>query len=191
LTFAPALMLALGLLAGRPVVRADDDEETKAIKEAQKDTLELSKAIEGGKDGKDIVARMKKKYDDLNTIMQAYKPSTKKGIGVGPKGAGDGIEAKLISLSKRANAATISKQKADLIKMGYINLAIAEVTKLYPPKPKGGKGNKEWQEHTAAMKKASQEFIEAVKSGDAKKVKEAANNVNSSCNNCHSDFRDS
>jgi cytochrome c556 len=190
LIFAPILVLAIGLLASSPLVRADDDDD-KAIKEAQKDTLDLAKAIEGGKDGKDIAAKMKKKFAELGPIMQAYKPRAKKGIGIGPKSPADGIEAKIISLGRRATADAVSKQKGELIKMAYINLAIAEVTKHYPPKPKGGKGPKEWQQYSEDLKKASRELIDAVKAGDAKKVKNAAANISTSCNNCHSDFRDS
>jgi hypothetical protein len=194
LIFGSTLMLVIWLLTQGTSSRADDDED-KAIKEAQKDTLELAKAIEEGKDTKAITARMKKKYDELNTIMQVFKPTTKKGVGtgIGDKGPGDSIEAKIISLGKRApTAADLAKQKAALIKMAYINLAIAEVTTQYPPtKPKGGKGVKDWQQHTADMKKSAKELIDAIKSGDPKKVKEVANNLNGSCNNCHSDFRDS
>jgi cytochrome c556 len=74
--------------------------------------------------------------------------------------------------------------------MGYVNLAIAEITLLRNIKPKGGKGPKEWKEHTNEMKKASQELIEAVKSGSVKKVKDAAFKLDGSCSGCHSDFRD-
>jgi len=186
------LILVIGLMT-QGTSRADDDED-KAIKEAQKDTVELAKAIEEGKDTKAITTRMKKKYEELNTIMQAFKPTTKKGLGtgIGDKGAGDGIESKIISLGKRApTAAALASQKRALIKMAYINLAIAEMTTHYPPtKPKGGKGVKDWQQHTADMKKSTKDLIDAIKSGDPKKVKEIANNLNSSCNNCHTDFRD-
>jgi cytochrome c556 len=187
-----ALLLAIALVGRGSPARAFDADEDKLIKEAQKDVLELTKAIESGKDGKDIVARMKKKYEDLNTIMQIYKPSTKKGLGIGPKGPGDSIETKIINLGKRApSAAILAKQKNDLIKMVYINLAMVEVTLQYTPtKDKGSKGAKEWKQHTADMKKGSKELLEAIKSGDPKKVKAAANNLNSSCNNCHTDFRD-
>jgi len=193
LIFGSTLMLVIGLLTQSTTTRADAEED-KAIKEAQEDTIELAKAIEAGKDTKAITARMKKKYDELNTIMQVFKPSTKKGLGtgIGGKGPGDGIEAKIIKLGKSApRAEDLAKQKAALIKMAYINLAIAEVAKHYPPKPKGGKGPKEWNQHNAEMKKSAQDLIDAIKSGDPKKVKEVAQNLNSSCNNCHTDFRDS
>jgi hypothetical protein len=188
-------MLVMGLMTQVATSRADDEED-KAIKEAQKDTLELAKAIESGKDKetKEIAARMKKKYEELNTIMQAFKPTTKKGLGtgIGAKGPGDGIESKIISLGKfTPTAAALGKDKAALIKMAYVNLAIAEVTKLYSPsKPKGGKGPKDWQQHASDMTKSAKELIEAVKSGNGKKVKEVANNLNNACNNCHTDFRD-
>jgi soluble cytochrome b562 len=191
--YGSAFALIIGLMAYGPRTWADAEDE-KEIKEAQKDTLELAKAIEEGKNGKDIAARMKKKYSELNTVMQAFKPTTKKGIGtnIGAKGAGDGIEAKIISLGRKAPSKdALEKQKAALLKMAYINLAIAEVTKLYPPgKPKGGKGVKEWQQYTTEMTKSTKEMIDAIKKGDSAKVKEAANNLNNACNSCHTDFRD-
>lgn len=191
LGFGSLLTLAVVLLAGQGTVRAYEDDK-EAIKQAQKDLIELAKAIEDGKDGKALAAAMKKKYEDLAPIMHAYKPSPKGGIGVGKKAAGDGIELKIINLGKRAlSAANLGKEKDDIVKMAYINAAIAEVTYLYgPAKPKGGKGPKDWKQHTDDQLKASLELAKAVKAGEAAKIKTAANNLNNACNNCHTDFRD-
>lgn len=187
--FFGGLALALAVLVVSGSARAFDED----TKKAQKDILDLTKKIEGGaKSVSEDAVKIKKKYEDLNTIMHAYKPSTKGGIGYGPKGAGDGIEQAIISLGKRANEATVKKMKDDLIKMANVNIAIAEITMEYKPaKPKGGKGAKEWKQHCDDMKKAAMELRDAAKGGDAKKVKAAANNLNTSCNNCHTDFRDS
>ncbi len=187
-TLGSALIVALGLLAAGTPSMADDDED-KAIKAAQADILDLAKQIEEGKDVKAAAATISKKYEDLNTIMYAFKPKAKKGIGFGPKG--EGIEQKIQSMGKRAIAsAMLEKQKAELIKMGYINAAIAELTLQRMIKPKGGKGQKEWTEHTTEMKKASLELIEAIKGGDSAKVKTASLKLEGSCTNCHGDFRD-
>ena len=188
LMFGSALLLAFGLLVHGAAVRADAEED-KAIKAAQKDVLDLAKALEDGKDGKDAVARMKKKYDELGTIMYAYKSRAKKGIGIGPEGAS--IETRLQTFARRAPSATeLKSNKEDLVKMGYINAAIADVTMLYvPAKPKDGKGAKEWKQYSTDMKKASLELIDAIKSGVPAQVKKAALNLNNSCNSCHSDFR--
>src|SRR3954468_8119900 len=86
LGFGLVLAEGLGFLVGPYASGADDDE--KAIKEAQKDLLDLAKTLEGGKEDAAKIQQMKKKYEDLAPIMHAYKPSPKGGIGVGPKGAG-------------------------------------------------------------------------------------------------------
>jgi cytochrome c556 len=188
-----ALVAAIGLLTvGSAISAADDDDEVKMTKAAAKDLADLAKQIEAGKDAKDLATKLDKKYEDLKPLMDAaFKPRYKHGIGVGPSGKGDGIEAKIQSMSKRAiAAATLEKQKEALVQMGYINLAIAEVTMLRKVKAKGGKGPKEWKEHTAEMQKASKELIDAVKSGNSAKVKAAAFKLEGSCTNCHSDFRD-
>jgi soluble cytochrome b562 len=188
-----SMMLLVALVSGPAVRAADDDKE---IKKAQQDVLDLAKKIAEGQDknaGQQAGA-IKKKYEELNTVMHIYKPSPKGGIGTGlePK-AGDGIELKIISLGKRAlQPATMAKEKELLVKMGYINVAMAEITTHYAPaKPKGGKGAKEWKQYSDDMKKASLDLIKAAKAGKPADVKTAANNLNNACNNCHSDFRDS
>ncbi|MGL4551193.1 MAG: hypothetical protein ACRC33_08395, partial [Gemmataceae bacterium] len=147
----------LALIAGLSLVafnaaRADDD--TKA---AQKDILDLAADLEAGKDVAEKVAAIKKKYEDLNTLMHSYKPSEKGGIGYGPKAKGDGIEIKLTSLAKRALSKTaLDKEKKDLVKVGHINAALAKITDAYAPtKPKGGKTPKDWKKYAEDMEKAS------------------------------------
>lgn len=190
LGFAALLTLGLVLATGQNPARAFADDK-EAIKEAQKELVDLAKAIADGKDGKDLAAAMKKKYEDLGPIMHIYKPSPKGGIGIGKKAAGDGMELKIINLGKRISAADAAKEKDDIIKIGHLNVAIAEVTALYAPaKPKGGKGAKDWKQHCEDQKKASLDLVAAAKAGTAAKIKAAANNLNNACNNCHSDFRD-
>jgi hypothetical protein len=182
------LALAILVVAGVQVALADDDP-----KAAQKDVLDLAKAsMEGKKIDKARLEAIKKKYEDLETIMHAYKPREKGGIGIGPPSKSDGIEIKLNNLGKKAlSKMQLDKEADDLVKAAHVNVAIAEIAKLYVPKAKGGKGPKEWNEYLDQMKKSSMEFAKAVKSGDPKAVQKAANNVNASCTNCHSDFRDS
>jgi cytochrome c556 len=104
----------------------------------------------------------------------------------------DGLESKINALDKKKTipAATVEKESEALIQMAKINIAMAEITKPYFQKPKGGKGKKDWEGHSDAMKKASQDLIKAVKAKDGTKVKTALGNINNACNNCHSDFRD-
>jgi cytochrome c556 len=189
---APVLLLAIVLVGAGRSARAYDDEDDKAIKAAQKDIVTLASLIEEGKEAEaqKLAAAMRKKYDDLLTIMTAYKPTKRKGLGVGPKGPADSIETKIQSMAKRPPSADVlSKQKADFLRMGYVNAAIADVTILYTPKPKGGKGKAEWERHSKDQRKASLELVEAIKSGDPKKVKTASKRLDDACTSCHSDFR--
>jgi hypothetical protein len=192
---ATGAVLVLGIwvmgMAGTAGADADDD---KAILAAQKDVVALARDIEKGADAKKVArkaAAIKKKYEDLNHVMQLYKPTPKKGLGVLPKGKGDGIELKIIALTKRAPKTDLTKyQKEYLFKLGYVNLAMAEVTRLYVPKPKGGKTEKDWKQSCDDMAKATKELIGALNKSDPKAVKKAADNLNNACNTCHGDFRD-
>lgn len=186
--FVRALALIAGLSLAFTAARADEE-----AKKAGKDILDLTADIAAGKDVGAKVKALKKKYEDLNTLMHSYKPSDKHGLGYGPPMKGDGIEIKLNSLAKRALAKTaLEKEKADLIKLAHINIALAKLTAEYAPaKPKNGKGPKEWLKLTEEMEKGAKSLAEAAKKGNADGVKKAAAELNSSCNNCHSDFRDS
>ena len=183
-----AAFLAVALVAANKATAYDEKETAAAIK----DVVALAKDAEEGKVDEAKAKAIKKKFEDLNTVMHIYKPREKGGLGVGPKAKGDGIEIKLNNLGKRAlSAMQATKEKDDLIMVGKVNVAMAEVTKLYAPtKPKGGKGAKEWNGFSDEMKKASLELIAAAKKGEPDAIKKAANNLNNSCNSCHSDFRD-
>lgn len=186
--------LAFGLVLFSSSATGHFFDEKADIKKAQKDILDLAKKIEEGKDVGSDCAAIRKKYEELNTLMHSFKPSPKGGIGTGlePK-AGDGIEVKIINLGKRAlSPAALTKEKSAIVKLGYINAALAEISMHYAPeKPKGGKGAKEWKAYCEEMKKASMELVEAANAGKLPAIKTAATNLNNSCNNCHSDFRDS
>jgi cytochrome c556 len=193
---AASLMVSLLAVSASAYQDKDkkDDEDDKEIKAAQKDVLDLTKDVTGGKADKDIAekaGKIKKKYEELNTVMHIYKPKAKGGIGVGKNG--EGIELKIIGLGKRKLAGpALTKEKDDLVKMADINVAMAAVAKHYAPaRPKGGKGKKDWDGHADDMKKAAEELRKAAKAGNADQVKKAANDLNNSCNNCHTDFRDS
>lgn len=169
------------LLLSRPVGAFGE------IEDAQKAILDIAKDLEAGKDVKAKVDAIRKKVE-LEHIMQAYKPKAKKGIGVGEMG--EGIEVKLNNMGRRnVPAGVVTKEKDELIKMAYVNLAISRLSKEYPGK-KGSKGPKDWNAHLDNMDKATMEFIKAVKAGDAGKLKGIATNINASCNDCHSEFRD-
>jgi hypothetical protein len=192
LTLGAVLFVSVCLLATSGPAWADEDDEK--IQGAQKDIILLAKAIKEGKVNPAAADVIKKKYD-LEHVMYVFKPKDKKGPGWDPasKEPGNGIEFKYINLGKRAlSKMQLTNQKANLIRMAYLTAAVGDVAGHYPP-PKGGagKGPADWKKYNQDMKKTALEFIKAIESGDPKKVKEAANNVNATCNGCHSDFRDS
>jgi cytochrome c556 len=189
------LGLALVLAASLTTAATAADDDDKEIKEAQKDILDLTKTVEGGKknaaavNGK--VAAIKKKYEELAPLMHIYKPKDKGGLGFGP-GPKNGLEMKIRDMSKRALApAKLKEETAELLRMAYVNIAMAEITKQYFTKPKtGSKGKKDWDKHLADMKKTSLELIDAIKAKDPKMIKKVAADLDSSCDSCHKDFRD-
>src|SRR6516164_6728785 len=102
------LALSVCLLTSA-ITRGDDDDDAADIKEAAKATDALKKlveAIEAGKE-KDIpklADELNKKTDLKHIMWSAYKPREKGGLGVGAKPGTirpDGIEAKIISMSKK------------------------------------------------------------------------------------------
>jgi hypothetical protein len=185
-----AVLSAALLLATTPARTAYDQEDDKKIKAAQKDVLAFAGDVAKGKlDAKKALA-IHKKYDELNHLMTVFKARERKGIGYGP--SGEAIEGKLNKLGKFAlKRGDLNKEAAQLLRMAYINLALAEIGPHYaPPRPNDrGKGAKEWKQYTAEWKVATTQFIAAVKKRNPDMVKKAANDITSTCNSCHADFR--
>jgi hypothetical protein len=197
-----AMALGICLLAS-PVTRGDDQEEREA--KENKDAAEkladplkrLIDAVQNGKGVAEATAVLDKNADEkLKRIMwAAYKPRDQGGRGVGSAPGTirpDGIEAKIISMSKKPlPAAQLEKESADLIKIGEVANAMVEVADLHTPKqnlPK--KPIADWKKFNKLQKDSAKEFIDAVKKNDPDKVLDATRNLYSSCTNCHSVFRD-
>lgn len=189
LALGVTLALAVGLLTG-------DGQAYYVSDDMKKDLDDLVAAIKGDDAAKvkKLTGAMKQKNDDLNEWMGIYKPTKSKGIGYDPdkKGPGDGIEKRIIDLaSKKALPDTQLKKEQDLIlRTAYYNLAMYHLTKEFSPKkPKGGKGEKEWNTHNEEVKHGSEAVIKAVKAGDPAALKKAMGTISSGCNECHTDFR--
>jgi cytochrome c556 len=193
-------VLALGLcLLSSAVSRGDDDDEQEKadIKEAGKATDQLKKLIEAFEKDKgvaDAAKDLNKKTDLKHIMWAAYKPRDKGGLGVGDKAGAikpDGIEAKLISMSKKEmTAAQLTKEGPDLIKMGEVAKSMAEIAELNTPKknePK--KPIADWTKYNTMQRTAAKDFIDAVKANKPDKLLDATKNLYSSCTNCHSVFR--
>jgi hypothetical protein len=165
-----------------------DDEDDKANKEAQQAVLKLVDSMNGNKgDIQGQVAAIKKKFDELKPIMWVYKPRKKGGIGMSQDGAGFENElSRLGGPKSRLTPQKVAQLKPDLTKIAEISKAIAEVSDHYAPK----KDTAKWKGYTKEMRKASDELIQSAKGGNPVQVKKAINNLNSTCTNCHSDFRE-
>ncbi len=182
-TLARTTML-VGILAAFAVDEPPPD--------ARPDILDIAKDIEAGKDVKEKVAAFKKKYEDLASAMRVYKPRAKGGLGYGEPGTADGIEKKLQDLAREAlTAARLTKEKAGLIKMGYVNIALGRITHTYAPgRAHKGHHPRQWRWHADDLQKAATDLLEAAKKGDARALQAAAAFINKECIGCHRDFRD-
>ncbi|HTU23258.1 MAG TPA: cytochrome c [Gemmataceae bacterium] len=188
-----AVLLALGLWS-ITALSADDEDEKKAIAEAQKAVLKLVDSMNGkGGDVKGQIAAIKKKFEELKPIMMVYKPRKKGGIGMG-KDSEDDIEqtiGKMGGPKYKMTPKKLADMKADLIMAGELSKAIAEIAgQDQYAKQYAKKDAAKWKGYIKEMKKGSDELIAAVKGGNAAKVKTAANNLSASCTSCHSDFRE-
>jgi hypothetical protein len=193
---AAAAVLALGIwcAASSPGRGAGDEEEARAVQEAQQGLLKLTQMNGGAaKAQAKAVADAARKAaggadEGLKFVMRANKPKAKGGVGVGHKG--EGIELKIIALSKRVSPDDAA-QSEDLGQIADVSKAIAEVAVYYTPKAgAAGKDPKDWTKFTDEMTKGSEELARAAKGGKAAEIKQAANDLNASCTNCHSTFRD-
>lgn len=178
-----ALVAVLGFALLVGVTRAEEPVYTDIKKQA--DSSGKKSWDDLTKDGKALA----KKYDDLLDIMTAFKPKDSKTPGIGVDASNMGIEAKIISISKRPMpAAELEKQAKDLIRMAEVTKAIASIsTHQFPEKlPPGKKATpSEWTKWSKQMNDASDDLIKAVKEKKPVDVRNAAAKLNGTCIECH------
>jgi cytochrome c556 len=150
--------------------------------------------IKGGKGLKETLTDPRQAIAELGDVMEHFKTQKKGGEGIHPalqsnirlKGALNGIEEKLRALAMRKLSDDNLKKEADeLALLGYRAAVVGELTYFYTPK----KNAKEWQELSLEMRDAGVALADAAKKQDGEAVLKASNNLNSSCNRCHSEFR--
>jgi len=194
-----AIGLAVGValtlaMTAAGVARDKEDDEA-----ARKDVLDVLKAVEGGKDDKELAAKadaIKKKDYELNNLMKVYKLKEKGGLGFGPEET-SGIEQRIIQLEKLPRGlspATLKKEKKELVKLARLNLAMAEIARPWYDNfkdagKKEGKTKKDWDKYVEDQKKASKDLLEAIEKEDGKAVSKIAKELLASCTDCHSGFR--
>jgi hypothetical protein len=139
--------------------------------------------------------------EDKGVIMAHYKTKEKGGEGLPPalqfnirlKNKFNGVEELISELDKKKlTPANLSKGKEELILMAYKAAVHGVITHDYAPaRPVKGKAPKLWLEHSVQMRDAAIDLAEAVRKGDVEAVQRTAKRLNSSCLQCHSDFRSS
>lgn len=190
-----AITVALGgwFLAAGPVSKAADD---KGVTES---ILKIADALAGGNEAaaKKAAATLAKDCE-LGDVMHIFKLRTKKGLGIGSKPGVvkpdiDGIEAMLMAFGEKAPSdKELAGHGNDFAKAAYISAAIALVAhdKCPVEKKTGEQDPKKWKMWCDDMGKSSQELAAAIKAKKAKDVNKLANKAVSSCNSCHTVFRD-
>jgi hypothetical protein len=204
-----AVLAALGAtvaFVGRG--RGDDEEEKVKLEKTLKAQPELVKIIDMiGKGAKEADIRkaadeLTKKHD-LEFVMGAgFKPREKGGLGVGATPGAikpDAVELKLIDIGATKPKKTepkitekdIAAEKNDWIKMAQVSQTLAEIAPSYAAMDKRTPAEqKKWNRYCEDMKKGSIDLVGAINTGEPKKVQQAADKLNASCNDCHKDFRD-
>jgi len=160
--------------------------------------LKVTDAVKkGDKDGAAKLAQSTaKEMEYLEDIMHFLKQRAKGGLGVGDKTGDvfpDGIEAKLLAMSRDApSAVKLAKEAKALEEMGYRLAAIGEITLAAAPKSDAGAKKKaDWIRWSNDMRTESLALAKALQASPPAPadVKAAAEKINASCNNCHAIFR--
>jgi cytochrome c556 len=199
--YAMVLGIALALVAGGGVLVVRAAEESPATPDIKKQADQVSRKgwDDLTKEG-EAIAKKHSGPTGLADVMAVFKlRRTDKeakviGIGVGPKPGAilpDGIEAKLINLSRNVTPADMNKV-ADLKRMAEISAAVASVaTHLPNDKAKKTKDDiKKWQDSFKEMHEGSLELIKALETKNRAQAKAAAMKLHGTCTRCHGDYRD-
>lgn len=171
------------------------------VPDAKSTVLKIAEALEKG----DAAAAKKlaedaAKAEDLGDVMNLMgmrRAAKSKGLGVGDKPGAitpDGIEAKLIGLSKGTKPvpqAQLNKEADALAQLAFRVAAIGHIARLKAPeKDQGDKKKKDWLEWSETMAKSAEDLGKAAKDKNAEAFKAAAVKLQATCNNCHGTFRD-
>jgi hypothetical protein len=137
-------------------------------------------------------AALAKKVEDIEDVMHGFSLRRAKGIGVINGVMPDGIEAKIMELSKKPKpAATLSKEADAIVQLSYIAAAIGEVAHAKPPEKDDGKKKvKDWLTWSQDMRESALKLAAAGKEKNPMTVKTAAAKLYSSCTTCHEVFKD-
>jgi hypothetical protein len=161
---------ALQLLAA-----AEKPQQAKALA----DNLAKMKQPKGASATKAEPVDWKKHIEDLKDAMDVF------GL---PNKGGQGVERDLINLGGQRKPFTPAQMSDKLVLLAFKTALIAEVAKAH--EDQGEKKKKEWLRLTDDMRRYSLELADTVKAKKAKETKTVLNKLNTSCNDCHTTFRD-
>ena len=127
--------------------------------------------------------------------MQAFKPRSKGGLGIGSTPDAikpDGIEQKFIAIGKSKKGLSksdLSTQAEALANAAAVTKAIGEVTIHYADKD-GKKNPTKWKQYVTEMQKAATDFLPRPRRATGRGSRRRWARSTTGCINCHSDFRD-
>jgi hypothetical protein len=194
---AAGILFGLILCVSVVATSRGDDKDKDKPNPAKDPILKLADSLGQNKNiAKDAEELAKNKEMELERVMKLFKVRNSGGVGVyqevDPKK--DGIEQKIrdIGSKKSIPQKELTDRMAELKRMAEIAQVIGEMVPNYPAvkATQPGQGPKEWKQYAEDMKKSTKELTEAIKGGNQMKVKDAANNLTKSCNDCHTNFRD-
>ena len=154
---------------------ADKSKEAKTLA----DSLADLKQVKADSQAKTEPVDWRKQIDDLKDAMDVF--------GLPAKG-GEGIERDLIILGGQRKLLSPAQMSDKLVLLAYKTALIADVAKAH--QDQGEKKKKEWLRLTDEMRRASLDLAESAKAKKQKETKTALNKLNTSCNDCHTTFRD-
>ena len=135
------------------------------------------------------------KIGELNDWMYLLKLRRAGGFGFtakpGQQPNADGIEARLLGLSRKALTPNeLETQADDIVRLANAGAVIGQVTAAFTPtKPDPKQDPKVWRQTQEDMVKFSLALAAAARKKDAKETMAAAKGLNTSCKDCHEVFR--
>jgi hypothetical protein len=192
---AAVLALTLILLPGGQA--ADDEKDLrpdldKLVKTGTDKPADLPKA------GDEFAKKNKIDNESIKDVMDYLGKRDEKSPkvwGVGDKPGDikpDNIEMKIRELAKKPLTKAQMEKEVDALKeMASRTAAVASIALASAPKKDmPDKSIKDWKKYSEDMIKMSQEFAKAVETKKPDAIKKAASNLNGTCSDCHSKFRD-
>ena len=176
----PALAVCLSAHARGPSEEDDEPQRRRKATAAHDDVLRLADSLDRDEDEIEKQAHAIADKHNLESVMWLFKPRHK---------GGDGVEATLLALEKRAlTPKELEAQRDDLIGMAKATFAASRAAPLYASRyvsADNGRAGKTWARYCEDMKDSSQDLLGALRADDVKALKKAVVALNRSCTNCH------